>query len=80
VLTRSSELEQQAHDEAELEAERLRRLLEGTGVEVMGPSPAFIPRLRSLYRWQLTIRAPRLEAVRPYLPSGRGWAIDVDPA
>jgi primosomal protein N' (replication factor Y) len=80
VLTRSSELERQAHDEAELEAERLRRLLEGTGVEVMGPSPAFIPRLRSLYRWQLTIRAPRLEAVRPYLPSGRGWAIDVDPA
>jgi primosomal protein N' (replication factor Y) len=80
LLTRSCERERQAHEEAEAEAQRLRGLLAGTGVEVLGPSPAFIPRLRSLYRWQLTIRAPRLEAVRPHLPSGRGWAIDVDPA
>ncbi len=80
VITRSGPSDGQARAEAQAEAVRLRGLLEGASVEVLGPSPAFIPRLRSLYRWQLTIRANRLEAVRPYLPEGRGWAIDVDPA
>ncbi len=80
VLTRSDPSDREAREQAEREALRLRGLLEGSGVEVLGPSPAFIPRLRSLYRWQLTIRATRLEAVRPHLPEGRGWAIDVDPA
>ena len=80
VLTRSDPSDREAREQARLEAVRLRGLLEGTEVEVLGPSPAFIPRLRSLYRWQLTVRATRLEAVRPHLPAGRGWAIDVDPA
>jgi len=80
VLTRSDPSERAAREQAQLEAVRLRGLLEGSEVEVLGPSPAFIPRLRSLYRWQLTIRATRLEPVRPHLPEGRGWAIDVDPA
>jgi primosomal protein N' (replication factor Y) len=80
VLTRSDPSDREAREQARLEAVRLRGLLEGTEVEVLGPSPAFIPRLRSLYRWQLTVRAIRLEAVRPHLPEGRGWAIDVDPA
>ncbi|HVC22831.1 MAG TPA: primosomal protein N' [Candidatus Dormibacteraeota bacterium] len=80
VLTRSDASDGTARDQAQREAVRLRQLLEGTAVEVLGPSPAFIPRLRSLYRWQLTIRASRLEAVRPHLPEGRGWSIDVDPA
>ncbi len=80
VLTRSAEREATARQEAEAEAERLRQALAGSPVEVLGPSPAFIPRLRSLYRWQLTVRSPRLEAVRSHLPEGRGWAIDVDPA
>ncbi|MGP8249493.1 MAG: primosomal protein N' [Candidatus Dormibacteria bacterium] len=80
VLTRSDQVDQAARDQAEEEAVRLRSLLEGSSVEVLGPSPAFIPRLRSLYRWQLTIRAPRLEAVRPHLPQGRGWSLDIDPA
>ncbi|MGA8207747.1 MAG: primosomal protein N' [Candidatus Dormiibacterota bacterium] len=80
VLTRSDPTDREARDQAEAEAHRLRALLEGSAVEVLGPSPAFIPRLRSLYRWQLTIRAARLEAVRPHLPQGRGWSLDIDPA
>jgi len=80
VLTRSDPADQDARDQAEGEAVRLRGLLDGSSVEVLGPSPAFIPRLRSLYRWQLTIRAARLEAVRPHLPQGRGWSLDIDPA
>ncbi|MGC1185444.1 MAG: primosomal protein N' [Candidatus Dormiibacterota bacterium] len=80
VLTRSDPSDSAAREQAQREAVRLRQLLDGTAVEVLGPSPAFIPRLRSLYRWQLTVRASRLEAVRPHLPEGRGWSIDVDPA
>ncbi|MGH7643533.1 MAG: replication restart helicase PriA [Candidatus Dormibacteria bacterium] len=80
VLTRSDARDSEAREQAQREASRLRGLLEGTQVEVLGPSPAFIPRLRSLYRWQLTVRAARLEPVRPHLPEGKGWAIDVDPA
>jgi primosomal protein N' (replication factor Y) len=79
VLTRSDASDGTARQQAEGEAIRLRHLLEGTSVEVLGPSPAFIPRLRSLYRWQLTIRGVRLEAVRPHLPEGRGWSVDIDP-
>ena len=80
VLTRSDQSDLVARAHADEEAHRLRDLVAGSQVEVLGPSPAFIPRLRSLYRWQLTIRAQRLEAVRTHLPQGRGWSIDVDPA
>ncbi|MGH7691760.1 MAG: replication restart helicase PriA [Candidatus Dormibacteria bacterium] len=80
VLTRSDQSEQVARADAQAQALRLRQLIGSPDVEVLGPSPAFIPRLRSLYRWQLTIRAGRLEATRDHLPQGRGWSIDVDPA
>ncbi|HEY6538783.1 MAG TPA: primosomal protein N' [Candidatus Dormibacteraeota bacterium] len=80
VLTRSDPSETVAREQAQQEGDRLRAGLAGTEAEVLGPSPAFIPRLRSLYRWQLTIRAPRLEVVRSHLPQGRGWSVDVDPA
>jgi len=80
VITRSDSSDRDAREQAQQEALRLRGLLAGGEVEVLGPSPAFIPRLRSLYRWQLTVRATRLESIRPHLPEGRGWSIDVDPA
>jgi primosomal protein N' (replication factor Y) len=49
------------------------------GVRMLGPSPAFIHRLRGDYRWQLTLKGPDLERVRPLAPKGRGWSYDVDP-
>jgi primosomal protein N' (replication factor Y) len=49
------------------------------GNYVVGPAPAFVPRLRGRHRWQLIIKgrepAEVLRGVR--LPSG--WAVDVDP-
>ena len=48
-------------------------------VVVLGPSPAFIHRLRGEYRWSITIKAADLAEVRPYLPDGRGFMVDVDP-
>ena len=49
-------------------------------IEVLGPSPAFLHRLRGEHRWQVTVRGVDVERCFPHLPRARGWAIDVDPA
>jgi primosomal protein N' (replication factor Y) len=49
------------------------------GVRVLGPSPAFIHRLRNEYRWQITLKGEDLRRVRHLAPRGRGWVYDVDP-
>jgi len=49
------------------------------GIQLSGPSPAFIHRLRGEWRWQLTIRGEGLARVRRLVPRGRGWSCDVDP-
>ena len=49
------------------------------GIRVMGPSPAFIHRLRGEYRWQVTLKGDGLERARHLAPRGRGWSFDVDP-
>jgi primosomal protein N' (replication factor Y) len=79
VLPRSAARVQQARADCEAEAARLLPLGTAAGVEVLGPSPAFIPKLRTLYRWQITLRGAKLEGIREHLPTGRGWAIDIDP-
>ncbi|MDP9247515.1 MAG: primosomal protein N', partial [Candidatus Dormibacteraeota bacterium] len=60
-----------------LAASLLRQRIEG--VKLLGPSPAFIHRLRGDYRWQVTLKGERLERVRGLAPRGRGWSYDVDP-
>jgi primosomal protein N' (replication factor Y) len=52
---------------------------QAASVIVLGPSPAFIHRLRGEYRWSITIKAPDPAVVRPFLPDGRGFTVDVDP-
>ncbi|HUY55292.1 MAG TPA: primosomal protein N' [Candidatus Nanopelagicaceae bacterium] len=79
VLTRSAAVEDEARADAEREAGRLRTLAAELAIEVLGPAPAFIPKLRTLYRWQVTLRGARLDGLLEQLPSGRGWALDVDP-
>ncbi|MFI5284314.1 MAG: primosomal protein N', partial [Candidatus Dormibacterales bacterium] len=49
------------------------------GIRVMGPSPAFIHRLRGEYRWQVTLKGLGLERARHLAPRGKGWSYDVDP-
>ncbi len=49
------------------------------GIRVMGPSPAFIHRLRGEYRWQVTLKGDRLERARHLAPKGRDWSYDIDP-
>ena len=69
---------------AELDARRAvaevsDKLGAGSGLDVLGPTPAFLHRLRGEYRWQVTIRGEAIERAFPHLPKGRGWSIDVDP-
>ena len=48
-------------------------------IEVLGPSAAFVYRLRDEYRVEVTIRGVGLHRITDRLPRGRGWTIDVDP-
>jgi primosomal protein N' (replication factor Y) len=83
LLTYSNEDPEKAAATAREAAEGIAAGLVREGIEavrVLGPSPAFIHRLRGEYRWQLTLKGRGLERVRRLAPAGRGWSFDVDPA
>jgi primosomal protein N' (replication factor Y) len=68
------------------EAERMKRLLiqeiDSKGIadiEVIGPAPAFIHRLRGRFRWQLILRGSELSAFLSPMPFPQGWTVDIDP-
>lgn len=53
-----------------------------SGVEVLGPVPAFYERQRDTYRWQLTLKSPRREALTEalsHLPPTH-WQYNLDPS
>ncbi|HUY98692.1 MAG TPA: primosomal protein N' [Verrucomicrobiae bacterium] len=60
-------------------ADRLRPPAAAARLEVLGPSPAVLHRLRGRYRWQVTLRGPSLDPVRDLLPQAPGWSIELDP-
>lgn len=68
------------------EAERMKKqlLFEMTsaglfGIDVLGPSPAFIQRLRGRYRWQIILRGNNPHDLLSKIDIPRGWIIDVGP-
>ena len=68
------------------EAERMKKQLlfemESNGlfgIDVLGPSPAFIQRLRGRYRWQIILRGIDPAALLSKISIPQGWIIDVDP-
>jgi primosomal protein N' (replication factor Y) len=69
--------------EAKNLAGRLRLHIERQGlpaVQVIGPTPAYVRRVNSQYRWQILLRAADPAAViRPLLPLPQGWRVDIDP-
>ncbi len=82
VLTRSDADDGRAAASAREVAESIASALLRDGIEgirVMGPSPAFIHRLRGEYRWQVTLKGEGLQRARHLAPRGRGWSFDVDP-
>ena len=83
VLTRTDRDDARAAASAREAAETIATglLREGIdGIRVMGPSPAFIHRLRGEYRWQVTLKGDGLERARHLAPRGKDWSYDVDPA
>ena len=48
-------------------------------VDVLGPSPAYVPRIRGRWRWNVVIRGDDPAAILSDEPLPRGWALDVDP-
>jgi primosomal protein N' (replication factor Y) len=80
-VTASGAEDEKARSSATAYAEALRQRLAGRSPEVvvLGPSPAFIHRVRGEYRWSITIKARDLAPVMPLLPDGRGFSVDVDP-
>jgi len=68
------------------EAERMRRNIiterdaQGIGgLDVIGPAPAFIHRLRGRFQWQLILRGSELSGFLLSIPIPQNWTIDIDP-
>jgi primosomal protein N' (replication factor Y) len=48
-------------------------------MDLLGPAPAMIGRIRGKYQWQIVLRSLRLEALLEGIPVRPGWIVDVDP-
>jgi primosomal protein N' (replication factor Y) len=82
VLTRTDREDAKAASSAREAADAIASALLREGIEgirVMGPSPAFIHRLRGEYRWQVTLKGDGLERARHLAPRGNNWSYDIDP-
>jgi primosomal protein N' (replication factor Y) len=71
---------------AKQEAERLAQALANKilrlglpALDLIGPAPAFIPRLRGEYRWQIVIRGENPHRLIEDAILPLGWRVDVDP-
>jgi primosomal protein N' (replication factor Y) len=58
----------------------LRRQEFGSDAVILGPSPAYVPKVRGRWRWQLILRGRDPASVVRDFVLPQGWAIDVDPA
>jgi len=68
------------------QAERMKLILAGeidsqgiAGMELIGPAPAFIHRLRGRFRWQLILRGSGLSEFLSPINFPQGWTVDIDP-
>ena len=82
VLTLQHTDEEKARQAAQalrsrLETERDARGI--SGITVIGPAPAFVPRRRGRYRWQLIIKGRKVPDFLHLVQLPSGMAVDVDP-
>ncbi|MBF8267331.1 MAG: primosomal protein [Dehalococcoidia bacterium] len=50
-----------------------------TNVDILGPAPAYPPRLRGHHRWHVILRGQDPRSLLDKVPMPRGWTVDVDP-
>jgi primosomal protein N' (replication factor Y) len=88
LLRVSATLQPEAAEAARSLAGEARRLGAGRGLDVLGPAPAPIEKVRGRYRYQVLLRAPGpepgpvqavLRALLPLLPSGGAGDLRVHP-
>ena len=82
VATYGHRDEARAEREAKTAAEHLSATIgrfELGDIEVLGPSPAFVYRLKDEFRFEVTLKGADLHRLADALPRGRGWSLDVDP-
>jgi primosomal protein N' (replication factor Y) len=82
VATFGHRTEERAEREAKTATEHLSAtiaLLKLGDIEVLGPSPAFLYRLKDEYRFEVTLKGADLHRLSQALPRGRGWSLDIDP-
>ncbi len=48
-------------------------------IDLIGPSPAFVSRVRGKFRWQIILRGSNPASFLAELPLPRGWTIDINP-
>jgi primosomal protein N' (replication factor Y) len=68
--------------EASRVASELRLLRDSAGraePDILGPTPAYIARVRGEYRWQILLRGRQPTELLSTVRLGDRWAIDVDP-
>jgi primosomal protein N' (replication factor Y) (superfamily II helicase) len=71
-----------AQRQAAMMASRLREEKERLGVpnlDILGPAPAFVPRVRGRWRWNVILRGDEPSSLLREIQLPRGWTVDVDP-
>jgi primosomal protein N' (replication factor Y) len=67
------------------EAQRMHHVLKeeldswGMDISLIGPSPAFVPRVRGRFRWQVILRGDEPVRLLAEVPIPHGWVVDIDP-
>jgi len=79
LLVYSHSNEGSCRREVERVHRELSRRARATDLQLTGPAPAYVQRLRGRYRWQFTVRGTRPEEALLGVALPRGWVVDVDP-
>jgi len=56
-----------------------RDILGLTDVDMLGPAPAYPPRVRGRYRWHVILRGQDPTSLLEKTPIPQGWTVDIDP-
>jgi len=48
-------------------------------IDILGPAPCFVHKVRGRYRWQILIRGDNISPLLDGFHPGQGWSLDVDP-
>jgi primosomal protein N' (replication factor Y) len=63
-------------------ANQLRSEIDRQGIpnlDVLGPAPALVPRIRGRWRWNIVLRGSDPASLVAGIDLPRGWTVDVDP-